>query len=229
MDFLVLGAGRGGTSLLATALDAHPDLTVGFEQWAVAVLMGGSPPWATRSASERLDGFLDACRSEAWLASTERWGNKITTEQLAAVLPDRLAVEASLRGPFSQIPIVAITRDGRSCVASKMRRAGVSFEEACRRWLFSIDVVDALEKSGENHYVLKYEDLVRQPRETLEAVCAFLGVRFHPAALTGTASEQMPVEYRREGFDVSAVAPPSELPPAWMDLLGPALAARGYL
>ena len=39
-EFLVIGAGRGGTSLLAGLLDFHDQLDVGFEQYSEACLAG---------------------------------------------------------------------------------------------------------------------------------------------------------------------------------------------
>ena len=83
-EFLVIGAGRGGTSLLAGLLDFHDQLDVGFEQYSEAYLAGtaladvkGPDIFETRVLA-----FLRSCQEEATRVPDQRYGNKITTEHL---------------------------------------------------------------------------------------------------------------------------------------------------
>ncbi|MGH2684066.1 MAG: sulfotransferase [Actinomycetota bacterium] len=225
--FLVVGAGRSGTSLLATSLGAHPDIEVGFERWAMEILLGTAPRWRAASASDRIAGFLAKCRHAGSDSSTLLWGNKVTSEQLAGVAEDRTALDDLVQGPLSAVPIVAIVRDGRACISSKVRRGGVDLKEACERWLFAMTLLDAIEASPAPVHVVRYEDLVTAPAETLGAVCRFLGVDFDPVMLEATMSDDMPADYRRAGFDATAVNG-SVLPEDWELLIGDELRARGY-
>src|SRR5690242_13193581 len=81
--FLVVGAGRGGTSLLAGLLDSHDRLEVGFEDYSEAYLVGTE---STASGSDIFDArvlaFLQGCKEEAARVQGRMYGNKITTEQL---------------------------------------------------------------------------------------------------------------------------------------------------
>ena len=85
--FLVIGAGRGGTSLLAGLLDQHPRLEVGFEKFSVKYLMGRSLRLRAfgrrqRLLADRTGAFRRACLAESQRFPGLLWGNKITTEQL---------------------------------------------------------------------------------------------------------------------------------------------------
>lgn len=87
-DFQIIGAGRGGTSLLAGVVDAHPDCSVVFEAFSIPLLMGRT--WtdaeSIRSPSEqiraRVGNFLQGCEAESTRSPTKIWGHKTTTEQI---------------------------------------------------------------------------------------------------------------------------------------------------
>ena len=87
LRFLIVGAGRGGTSLLMGLLDAHSRLEVGLERHTVECLMGhglGVPAADIRKdlAQVRSAQFRAACDNDAAQHPTVVWGNKITTEQI---------------------------------------------------------------------------------------------------------------------------------------------------
>jgi hypothetical protein len=80
-EFLVVGAGRGGTSLLAGLLDFHDQLDVGFEQYSEAYLAGTALA-AVKSSDifeTRVLAFLRGCQEEAARVPDQRYGNKITS------------------------------------------------------------------------------------------------------------------------------------------------------
>jgi len=84
-DFLIVGAGRGGTSLLTGVLDSHPNVVVSFEKFAIDCLMrlglqmpaGEIKPTLAQTRSAE---FRDQCEREARKQTGKKWGNKITTE-----------------------------------------------------------------------------------------------------------------------------------------------------
>jgi hypothetical protein len=213
--FLIVGAGRGGTSLLAALLDAHPDLEIGMEHASVACLMGKSLPVGSQSgdpshlAYDRIAAFLACCTEEVRRHPGKRWGNKITTEQLSG-LEDHNEVnrarpinvfEVFFDDALAAVPVVFILRDGRTCVRSKMARTGQPLETACARWRYSVRVLDHLRSRHREFHWLRYEDLVREPEVTLGGLCCFLGVHYDERMLRGTSTTKLRPEYRRDSID----------------------------
>lgn len=232
---LVVGAGRGGTSIAAALLDAHPEVEVAFEYGATEFLMDptvGSP-------GVRRTAFFDVCTRAARASSACVWGNKITTEQVAALLPsDALAgdaaaptVETALSELFLETfdgwPVVFVLRDGAACIRSKVRRAGLDASVAAERWIFSVHCYRFLMEHHPAAVTLRFEDLITSPERSLRAVCEFVGVGFDPVMLGATRSPKLLPEYRRDGFDLASIAPVA-LPPGIAAQIAPAeqLAAR---
>lgn len=206
-ELLIMGAGRGGTSLIAGLLDGHSRLEIAFEQFASAYLMGRQLPAAiSANYFERTRSFLAACDAQASQFPEQVWGNKITTEQLQA-LQKHNAIESNTKinlldefflRTFESKKVIFILRDGRSCSISKVNRTGVDLEKACSRWVFSVKVYRYLREHQGNWYTLKYEDLVADPERIMRDVCIFLGLEFEPEMLLdGPKSPKMLAEYRQ--------------------------------
>ncbi len=236
-EILIIGAGRGGTSLLAGILDAHSRLEVAFEQFAAAYLMGRQLP--TEKADnyhERTSAFLAACDASAATFPEHIWGNKITTEQLRP-LQKHNAIEG--HEPIDLLPeffqktlhgkkVIFILRDGRSCVISKINRTGVDIAWACSRWLFSAKVYRYLREHQGNWHTLKYEDLVADPEKTTRGICTFLGLDFEPGMLTeGPNNPKMLADYRQSGIEQKT--PIKALPVEYLEQLRADLEYCGYL
>lgn len=236
--FHVVGAGRGGTSLLAALLDAHPALEVGFERHAPTCLMGEAiAPGGPQPLHRRLSAYLQACRGDAGAAAAEGriWGNKITTEQVFALetarqqesVPPPDLLDVLFNGYLKDQLIVFVLRDGRSCALSKMRRAGLTLAEACERWQLSVRCWEFLQRRPFPTICLRFEDLLARPQELLTPICAQLGLAFDPAMLAGTGSERLLPEYRRDGFDLSR-ATDIDLPAEGLALIAGDLQRCGY-
>lgn len=235
--FHVIGAGRSGTSLLASLLNMHPSIDVGFELYAQEILMGCQVSHeAADPLHDRFSLYLSACSSAASESAAlgRLWGNKITTEQIHA------AIEASSGDPqsahsldrvFNQILadqlIIFILRDGRNCVMSKMKRAGLSLEQACDRWLFSVRCWQCLERRTLPTLIIRFEDLVANPVRVLEVTCNRLDITYDPLMLRGTSSEHLLPEYRQEGFDLTRLQKIT-IPPHGLDRIKSSLLLTGY-
>ncbi len=235
LSFLILGAGRGGTSLLAGLLDAHPALEVGFEHRSSATLLARKlPEGLPHDLDGRARAFLAAGRREAARHPGARWGNKITTEQLRGLeeaapdLPTDEVLDRFFNDWLAGVPVVFVLRDGRTCVRSKVERTGQPVEQAMDRWRFSVDVWRFLRDRHVANHRLKFEDLLADPEPVLEDVCDFLNLPFHRAMLGGTASRKMRSEYRRDHVDVSR-AGLDGVPAGVEEALRPELAECGYL
>lgn len=206
--FLIVGAGRGGTSLLMGILDQHPDIEVGMEMFSMDCLMGygmeeSAATIKPQMAQKRCLAFADKCRLEASKHRNRIWGNKITTEQLYGLEDHNSANGGNfpyLHHLFNEVlegvKVIFILRDGRACVRSKIQRTGQLMEHACQRWKYSVRVLRVLTDHHPDHHVVRYEDLVANPRDTIEQVCGFLGVDFQHEMLEGTTNSKIPAEYR---------------------------------
>jgi len=239
LAFLIVGAGRGGTSLLAGLLDSHPQLAVGFERHAVPILMGkrlldfgrGKKLIHKRAQAFRQAGLADAARHAGKI-----WGNKITTEQIFGLEDHNAANSAApvdvldyfFQTSMAGVKVVFILRDGRSCVRSKMNRTGQSLETACERWRYSVRVYRYLREHHGEHVCIRFEDLLAEPEATLGQICQLLGVEFSSSMLEGTESDKMLPEYRRNGLDPTA-ASLGNVPDGCVELIRDDLCRCGYL
>lgn len=235
-DFLVAGAGRGGTSLLDACLNCHPRLVMGYEAFH-GELMGIAQACHDFSTlfDQRTESFLRCCEEEAAKHSPKRWGNKITTEQLY-----RLEDHNEFNPPYQDLlsrffgevlsgkKIVYIIRDGRACIASKVRRTNQSWLVATFRWRYSIHVYRYFQLLHDNNLRIKFEDLLNDPRGVLSRVCDFLGLEFDEAMLQGATNDIMPEMYKQEGF-VQEKALPPDVPQEVLRCIEGDLAYCGYV
>jgi hypothetical protein len=235
--FLVIGAGRGGTSLLAGLLDFHDRLEVGFERFSEAYLMGASLATSRPAIfDDRVRAFLDSCRDEALRFPDSIYGNKITTEQVFgledhnAANPDATidVLDRFFNEFMNGRKIVFVLRDGRTCVRSKMARTGQSLELACERWKYSVKVYRFLSARDHDTLCIRFEDLLLCPKQTLADVCALLGVPYQESMLQGTANAKMPLDYRQRELDLSKLEL-SDIPPGCVERIRGELELCGYL
>ena len=199
-EFLVVGAGRSGTSLVASLLDGHPKLEVAFEQDSAAILMSIDEPSRNRAVR-----FRNRCRELAAGFPSKQWGNKVTTEQIEGLENESVgssmeALQLFFDDVMRDVVKVVVVRDGRTCVRSKLERNPQStIAEACRRWRYSVFVHDFLVQRSDV-VSLRYEDVIRDARSALLPACARLGVAWNDAMLAGTSSSKLLPEYRQEGI-----------------------------
>lgn len=202
MDLLVMGSGRGGTSLLASMLDAHPQLEVATEDFVADFLV---PPQGQllENPVSKLQAFVKACNKAA-SKSRLRYGNKVTTEQLGFVEDfgrNPSAREALKQELWQGRKIVFIVRDGRTCISSKLERTGSDYPTALAYWKHAIQMLQYLQKQDLELLVLRFEDLLQNPREELQKVCDFLNISYSESMLSGTASDRIFVDYRQQDLD----------------------------
>lgn len=213
--FLIVGAGRSGTSLLTALLDQHSQLQVGFEVGAVDCLRGRAlVEQPERLFQQRTSAFVESCVAAAEASAASVWGNKITTEQLAGLNRHNLfntpaldILDTFFNHSLQGLPVIYLLRDGRACVQSKLSRTGQSLEQACNSWRYAVQVHDFLQTRNATLF-LRFEELVEQPERELSRILAFLGLAFEQTTLSdkGTMHPDMPAAYRRKGIDRSRAA-----------------------
>lgn len=224
---LILGAGRGGTSLVASLLDAHSQWNVAVEAHAADYLLGEA--LKEDSLKARLSGFEKACRAEARATGTA-WGNKVTTEQLDFLyaLAEPEAVRAAVRKHlFQGRKVIFVLRDGRTCVHSKLQRTDADLGTAVARWKASVEWLRYLKTLKIDLHILRFEQLLQRPQEQLESLCTFLATPFEPQMMGGTNSNRLPEEYRRQAIDPEkSLVPKHAL--AYTELMEEELRELGY-
>ncbi|PIE70738.1 MAG: hypothetical protein CSA22_06200 [Deltaproteobacteria bacterium] len=235
LDFLIVGAGRSGTSLLAGLVDAHPEMAVGFEVGGTDGLRGKAIPEHPETLlADRVNAFCSMCAEASAKSDVSRWGNKITTEQIAGLNRHNLYHQPAVdvlayffNERLSNIPVIYLLRDGRACVRSKLARTGQSLEQACKHWQYAVRVYRFLRNRPQVH-CMRFETLVTSPEQALRGVCDFLGVAYDPAMRSGTDSCLIPAPYRQKGVDASRSDAGTDPDHPCVPLISDALADCGY-
>lgn len=209
---IVVGAPRSGTTLLRFMLDSHPDLAIppetGFLIVADRFTKNGdelreeffrivtnfpkdAPGWddfeiplkAFRREIKKIkpftvaDGYRAFFQLYAKRFNKPRWGDKTPTycmhiETIGAVLPEA--------------HFIHIIRDGRD-VALSLREMwfspGQEMEDLAAHWCKLVSAGLDHGARCRNYIRLRFEDLVRSPRETLETICRFIDLAYDDAML----------------------------------------------
>ncbi len=214
----VVGCGRSGTTVLRTVLDSHPDLAVSHEGRFVAPLGLRRARYERPEgfATDRLiadltadravrtnlefdeddvraalagpapDGFPDAVRRifahYAAVRGKSRYGDKFPGYVLRMDL---------LAGMFPEARFVHIVRDGRDVALSYRAIAPADAVTLAFDWRSRVSAGRAAGATlGPARYQeVRYEDLVTDPRPTVEGLCGFLDLAFDPAMLDFAARE----------------------------------------
>ena len=206
--FMLLGAGRSGTSLLAALMDEHPEIEVGFELYGNACLRGQDiPDNRDTMFYDRSGSFIERCMQQADGAEKSIWGNKITTEKLGGLNKHNLynqppvpVLDTFFNQYLANVKVIYILRDGRACIQSKLRRTKQSLESAVTWWKYAVEIYEFLQPRPQTLFV-RYESLVAQPANTLTEIFRFLGVEYDPQVLQGTMSPKLLETYRNPGIN----------------------------
>lgn len=200
--FFVVGCARSGTTLLSVMLDRHPELAVTRETHFINKAL----PYlrmARRTHEAQVDcllatplmadlevdreGLLDCFRRHpcepSWLlkAVLETHGRGVGVERVGEKTPMHLEYTRLLYRWFPDARVVGIVRDGRDVAQSLMHVDWVHNDLMAHaaRWVQQSRIARRLARRHARRFLLvRYEDLLAEPRETLSRVDAFLGVAF---------------------------------------------------
>lgn len=120
-----------------------------------------------------------------------RWGDKsLDSEQHAEIIfrefPDAVMVHV-IRDP----------RDRYASQATHRRAARGKLASGVALWRWSVRLARRNRARHPTRYmVVRYEDIVGRPSETLQQICAFVGVRFSPEVLEVTSDDGDPAAAR---------------------------------
>src|SRR3712207_4065484 len=202
-DFLIIGAPKAGTTALHTALAGHPELYLSRVKAAKYYMCGDSPPPAYKGPGDahsnqewvwqraRYQGlFRDTPRGALGGESTPFYlYNRDARRRMAADVPDARLI-AVLRDPVDRLDSnwMNLWVDGlepcpdviEACEREQARiDAGwAPFWHYRSLGMYGRQVSDLFAHfPRERVLLLRYRELVERPRESLNRVCRFLGVR----------------------------------------------------
>lgn len=175
----IVGCPRSGTSLLRRILDSHPGISCGPESRFL---------WGLKTMEERnwttLVGF--GLSSEEWHANVRaffeavhvRYAERQGKTRWADKSPDYALILDYVDELYPEAQIVHIVRDPRDVIDAWRRFYGPrSVVRAARAWVRYVGAARSFaERQVEDKMVeLRYEDLVRSPKETLASLLDWLG------------------------------------------------------
>lgn len=204
--FQVIGAKWSGLRLLSNAIATSPGCTVHRENSFAKFLTGKEANAAEnemdieKRTKLRIDNFQKACWHKAGETSAVKWGHQTMTEDIAGLLDatdtqspaiDRASYPE--RGRFNSIdyficrclkvPAIVIVRDGRAVIPALISKDKLAPEAAVARWKFSIHLLKRVVHFTERSSVVRFEDLARDPKSTIQDVSAFLGITYADAMI----------------------------------------------
>lgn len=176
---LLIGCPRGGTTLLANIIGAHPRVYIFHERFT----RGKQSYLDTFGRYSDLPGFKRSFLQfipHRVKSSNQRWGIKILTH-----IWSRDDLERFITA-FPQLQIVFVVRDGRDAVLSMLERSQYikTPSEAYERWMESVEVFTSLKGTTPDRFFwYRYEDLVGDPSTKVAEICRFLNLAFDPGLL----------------------------------------------
>ena len=210
--FFIIGSQRGGTTLLRLMLNKHSALAIPPEShFFIPLLKQFSPgkqltkqelekaatiiylhprfyTWGI--SKEELNNILESVAQPYYLShlitkifryrinksGKPKWGDK--TPEYIDIIPGMLAL-------FPEASFIAFIRDGRDVSVSLKERGwqGWSIYQRARYWQKCFINIQFLAHSHKKTILVKYEDLVLQPRKTLSTITKFLDVAFEEQML----------------------------------------------
>ena len=215
--FFILGSPRSGTTLLVQILNRHSRLFIPPETEFFYLLNRYgllNRPFGAMRALRFIDAYL-ASRPASMLGLPElpglrqrllenassyrevfirlmdilnepsgkpRWGEKT---------PHHLHVGEAILAEFPQAPVLAVLRDGRAVTRSRLQKT--NWEQnlfgAAKLWRNDSQRLRRLLRNhGERILIVRYEDLVRDPKPVIAQVCEFIGETFEPRMLESVES-----------------------------------------
>lgn len=212
--FFIVGSPRSGTTLLERLLSRHSQIFVSPETEFFFVLQQRgylNEPFSRQRLREFLPGYLERRPAQLiGLADIERLEETLLDDDpqsYADVFRSLLALIAGPEGArvrgektphhlrcldyildaFPRSPIIAMVRDGRAVVRSRLEhpRWEHNLLDASRRWAGDARILRRVLRTEERWRLLpvSYERLVTDPEAVLVEACAFLGERFETTML----------------------------------------------
>lgn len=200
--FFVMGCQRSGTTLVARILDSHSRIAVYLGTHYYLLFGPDRHRYGDLRKSSNLMRLIDDLREdtrvrgvnppeaheflEALVAPTfegvlttflhlyaQRQGKVRSSDKT----PEHYFYLSEILEKFPESPVIFTMRDPRDAVLSIRKGMGTSLDGSIWAWS---QAFLSYQRASRPVHLVRYEDLVRKPAETVEAMCAFLGERYEP-------------------------------------------------
>jgi hypothetical protein len=195
---VILGASRGGTTLLATALGAHPRIACLDEDLTGAF---------NRIVGDKIRG-LKVCvpnhvelhrRWSPWFSPGLWFGSTRKSFAMNRIPKSRLSIADLVA--YGDTQCVAVLRDPRAVIGAIGRRENRSRRVAAYRWQRSVEVAAGLsDLPGRPPVIVDFDRLVRDPENVFGNLCHEMSLEFTDTLLTAPSLNR---RYPGSGFDAS--------------------------
>ena len=196
--YLILGASRGGTTILAAALGSHPSVAILDEEQTGAL---------NRLTGNKIAGVKLCVPNQVEL--DRRW-NPVFSPGLSCgffrksmFMSKMPKSRLSIRDydAFGEIRHICILRHPAGVIPSIVKRERRSSKVACYRWQRCIEVFADLDRDARYDPIfISFERLVSEPERTLRRLSEALGLEFSECMLGAPSNN---VRYQSQGFDAA--------------------------
>jgi hypothetical protein len=190
----IIGSPRSGTTLMRSIVDAHPNIFCPTWETGLFVHLGamlnGDLLKVMRQEGDRFPlsrvELIDWARQAA-TQLLERFGARSGKARWAEKTPAHVHHVDLIREVFPDVQFVHMIRNGYDVVKSlqNMPWAPRRIRWSTQTWVASVRAgrEAGARLPGGCYTEVRYEELIRQPRETLERLCNYLGEPFAPQML----------------------------------------------
>ncbi len=202
--FFIMGCPRSGTTLLSRILDTHSRIAVYHETYYYPIFRPHLPFYGNLNQSSNLNRLvtdvLEYIRVQGLTAppETKEFWKALVAPTFEGVLTTLLQLHAREQGKvrvgekspnhflylseiletFPESPVIFVIRDPRDTVLSNTKSLNSGIEGAAQLWN---EAFLSYSRASRPVHLIRYEELVQHPAETVKALCAFIGERYEPA------------------------------------------------
>lgn len=195
---MILGTSRGGTTIMAAALGAHPLITILDEDMTGAFdkVVGGKTPGVKLCVPNQIE-------------IEKRWhpifyiglSNGRFRKSLLMNKVPRSKLNIHDYTQYGDIKHICILRHPAGVIPSIMNRENRSQDVALYRWKRTVEIFNELYNTPAYSPVfISFEKLIKTPEKTLRSLCENLGVNYSEEMLTAPSKNS---RYTKNSFDFS--------------------------
>lgn len=175
---LLIGAPRSGTTLLASMIARHSEVSMINEDVTGRVLR--------KLLGRSVTGNKLCVPNQIQLDRKSGFGSRLLKNLgLIREAPrSKYSITDYLELP--NLKVIAIMRDGNDSISSMVSRGGSGLKKAARRWGEAIETIWKIKCRHETRIlIVTFEDLVSSPENTIQKACRFLDLDFQAQMLDG--------------------------------------------